>query len=115
MKRTYLLRRPKDDDEEDFYSQEAVKAKPIDPHLARNLGPAFAAGKDFVRASQKSQNEFYGSQKIVEASTSGGGGGAEKEYREMTHDERNNLSASIIKAELKGDKVSFYFENVSVL
>nr|CAD2184579.1 unnamed protein product [Meloidogyne enterolobii] len=103
MKRTYLLRRPKDDDEEDFYSQEAVKAKPIDPHLARNLGPTFAAGKDFVRASQKSQNEFYGSQKIVEASTSGGGG-IEKEYRQMTHDERNNLSASIIKAELKGDK-----------
>ncbi|CAK5077104.1 unnamed protein product [Meloidogyne enterolobii] len=109
MKRTYLLRRPKDDDEEDdFYSQEAVKAQPIDPHLARNLGPTFAAGKDFVRASQKSQNEFYGSQKIVEASTSGGGG-TEKEYREMTHDERNNLSASIIKAELKGDKVFFFF------
>uniref|UniRef100_A0A915NN33 Uncharacterized protein n=1 Tax=Meloidogyne floridensis TaxID=298350 RepID=A0A915NN33_9BILA len=104
MKRTYLFRRPKDDDEEeDFYSQEAVKAKPIDPHLARNLGPTFAAGKDFVRASQKCQNEFYGNQKIVEASTSGGGG-TEKEFREMTHDERNNLSASIIKAELKGDK-----------
>uniref|UniRef100_A0A914KNZ0 CWF19-like protein 2 n=1 Tax=Meloidogyne incognita TaxID=6306 RepID=A0A914KNZ0_MELIC len=104
MKRTYLFRRPKDDDEEeDFYSQEAVKAKPIDPHLARNLGPTFAAGKDFVRASQKSQNEFYGNQKIVEASISGGGG-TEKEFRQMTHDERNNLSASIIKAELKGDK-----------
>uniref|UniRef100_A0A1I8BRR9 Uncharacterized protein n=1 Tax=Meloidogyne hapla TaxID=6305 RepID=A0A1I8BRR9_MELHA len=104
MKRSYLMCRP-DDDEEDFYPQEAVKAKPIDAHLARNLGPTFAAGKDFVRASQKSQNEFYGNQTVMEASTSCTSGSEKvKEYREMTHDERNNLSASIIKAELKGDK-----------
>jgi hypothetical protein len=102
MKRTYLFRRPQHDDEDD-YPQEAVKSKPIDSRLARSLGPTFAAGKDFVKASQKSQNEFYGCQTVIEASTSG----TEqfKEYREMTHDERNNLSASIIKAELRGDKV----------
>ncbi|KAF7636889.1 Protein kinase domain-containing protein [Meloidogyne graminicola] len=99
MKRSYLFRRPRDDeDEEDYYSQEAVKAK---PSLARNLGPTFAAGKDFVRASQKSPNEFYGNQTVIEASTSCN---EQKEYKEMTHDEKNNSSTSIVKAELKGDK-----------
>jgi hypothetical protein len=103
MNRSYLLRRPKDDDDNDNCKREVIKAKPIDPHLARNIGYSnYNNGKDFVRASENSQKQFYGTQTILndnETTTSS------SSYREMTHDERNKLNASIIKAELKGDMV----------
>ena len=112
-KRSYLLRRPRDDDEDDYYTQpEMVKAKPIDAKVARKLDPSYGGGKDFVKASQKSQQEFYGNQEVLGCPSESSSQG---QYREMDHDERNKISASIIKAELKGDTVGiqYLFENVA--
>ena len=103
MSRSYLLRKPRDEDEDD-YGMELIKAKPIDARLARNLGSSYSGGKDFVKASQKSQQEFYGSQEIL-GENAKNAKQTSATFRELTHDERNKLSASIIKAELKGDMV----------
>ncbi|KAI1721215.1 CWF19-like protein 2 like protein [Ditylenchus destructor] len=105
MKRSYLLRRPQDE-EDDYYlggsgSSNLIQAKPIDERYAKTLGDAYK-GKDFVRGSEKSQQQFYGKQTIVDASSTN-----ESEepssLRPLTHDERNAISAKIIKAELKGN------------
>jgi hypothetical protein len=115
-RRSYLLRRPQED-EDDYYSesQELVKAKPIDSRLARSLGDSYAGGKDFVKASQKSQQEFYGSQTILDGGSCSRSEQVETSYRQMTHDERNKLSASIIKAELKGDTVCLFLLNLPLI
>lgn len=44
------------DDEDDSF---LVRAKPIDPKFARKLG-SYAAGKDFITGSVKSQQELRG-------------------------------------------------------
>ncbi|KAL3090307.1 hypothetical protein niasHS_006759 [Heterodera schachtii] len=113
MHRSYLMRRPNDEDASyDYGEQDLVRAKPIDARFSRNLGPTYTGGKDFVRASEHSQKQFYGSQMVVGGESQqhneefGEGTSKEaddKSSRPMTHDERNKISASILKAELRGD------------
>ncbi|KAI1729360.1 CWF19-like protein 2 like protein [Ditylenchus destructor] len=105
MKRSYLLRRPQDEDD-DYYtggsgSSNLIHAKPIDERYAKTLGDAYK-GKDFVRGSEKSQQQFYGKQTIVDAPGTNESG-EPSNLRPLTHDERNAISAKIIKAELKGN------------
>lgn len=50
--------RPVDYSDDDDESR-SVRAKPIDPKIARKLG-TYASGKDFVMASMKSQQELDG-------------------------------------------------------
>lgn len=95
MSRSYLMRRPRESDEEDS-DQDIVHAKPIQERYARSLGSAFQ-GKDFVRGSAKSQQQFYGAQTVED--------GTDGSVRPLTADERNKLSAKILKAEMKGNMV----------
>lgn len=94
------MRRPRESDEEDS-DQEIVHAKPINERYARNLGNTFQ-GKDFVRGSAKSQQQFYGAQTVEDGSSGS--------TRPLTADERNKLSAKILKAEMKGNKVGVILE-----
>lgn len=103
MKKSYLLRRPDDDD--DYYSGEIVHAKPFSEKHARSLG---FSGKDFVKGSEKSQKEFYGTQTVLNTGDTPSSSSADS-LQLLSHDERNKISAKIIKAELRGDKVSIYF------
>jgi hypothetical protein len=94
MSRSYLMRRPQDDDDSDH---EVIHAKPINDRYAKHLGSAYK-GKDFIRGSEKSQQQFYGAQTVMED------GSEATSSRSLTHDERNKLSAKILKAEMKGNK-----------
>ncbi|CAD5219713.1 unnamed protein product [Bursaphelenchus xylophilus] len=105
MKRSYLMRRPDSDEEEDYYSSSReVKNKPIDSRYAAAFGGQKPS--TFVKASHQSQQEFYGKQELmgrnkqqeepVEAATSS--------RRPLTADEKNKLSAKILKAEMAGKK-----------
>uniref|UniRef100_F1L4N5 CWF19-like protein 2 n=1 Tax=Ascaris suum TaxID=6253 RepID=F1L4N5_ASCSU len=91
MKRSGIFRRPGDDDD---YGDRVVRAKPIDERFARKLG-SFGTGKDFVVGSERSQKEFSGDSNFAE-STSGS--------TVLSQDERNKISAKLLKAEMKGDK-----------
>lgn len=91
MKKSYLLRRPHDDDD-DYYSTEIIKAKPLNEKHAKILG---FGGKDFVKASEKSQEKFYGTQTVLNNN--------KDILQPLSHDERNKINAKIIKAELKGN------------
>ncbi|PIO71805.1 hypothetical protein TELCIR_06282 [Teladorsagia circumcincta] len=85
-----MFRKPADDD---FYGGHTVKAKPLPTKYAQKLG---MAGKDFVTGGCE-----------------GGSGTAVKECtysREsssssnlLTEDEKNKISAKILKAEMRGD------------
>lgn len=59
----------------------------------------------FVTGSDKSQKDFYGSQQVrndvMKSSDSGGA--------PLTEDEKNKLSAKILKAEMKGDTVRKHY------
>lgn len=57
-----------------------------------------------MRGSEKSQQQFYGKQTIVDAPGTNESG-EPSNLRPLTHDERNAISAKIIKAELKGNTV----------
>ncbi|CAB3403087.1 unnamed protein product [Caenorhabditis bovis] len=92
-----MFRKPNDDD--DDYSGRVVKAKRISEKYAKKLGREFTAGKDFVTASTKSQVEFYGNQQVKHADSND----SKSESTTLTEDERNKISAKILKAELKGD------------
>lgn len=111
MRKSYLMRRPQDDeDDEDLGAMGTVAAKPIDERYARRLGASYR-GRDFVKASASSQRQFYGSQHVIGAdatnddstTSSSGNAAAAVTTRPLTHDERNKISARIVKAELKGD------------
>ena len=104
MSRSYLFRRPKEDDD---VGTEVVHAKPIDEKYAQRLGDTFRGGRDFVRASEKSQSQFYGDKSLVESSQNED----EVQSRPLSHDERNKLQAKILKAELKGNMVRLYRGN----
>lgn len=95
------MRRP--DDEEDYYGTEIVHAKPIDDRINKKLGDSFKT-KDFVKSRVQSQEHFHGNQNIVNTSEINN-----SNLRPMTHDERNKISAKIIKAELKQNKVFNFF------
>lgn len=97
MKKSYLLRRPHDDDD-DYYSTEIIKAKPLNEKHAKILG---FGGKDFVKASEKSQEKFYGTQTVLNNN--------KDILQPLSHDERNKINAKIIKAELKGNNVSVFY------
>lgn len=109
MKRSYLMRRP--DEDEDYYGTETVHAKPIDERIGKKLGESYK-GKDFVKGSARTQEQFYGEQSIV--SNQDLVQSNFSQLREMTHDERNKISAKIIKAEVKNNKVCIflYFFNL---
>uniref|UniRef100_A0A915Q1H7 Uncharacterized protein n=1 Tax=Setaria digitata TaxID=48799 RepID=A0A915Q1H7_9BILA len=74
-----------------------VRAKPIDSKIARKLG-SYAAGKDFVIGSLKSQQELGGSNMIVESSSNAGEIMDDKTKLEWC----NKLGAKILKAKLQG-------------
>uniref|UniRef100_A0A915ES91 Uncharacterized protein n=1 Tax=Ditylenchus dipsaci TaxID=166011 RepID=A0A915ES91_9BILA len=95
MRKSYLMRRP-DDDDQDYYTggNNLIHAKPIDERYAKSLGDAYK-GKDFVRGSQSSQQHFYATSSASSNSDI---------MRPLTHDERNKISAKIIKAEMKQNK-----------
>ncbi|CAJ0585791.1 unnamed protein product, partial [Mesorhabditis spiculigera] len=84
-----MFRRPNEDSDDD--EPEIVRAKPMDPKYSKKLG---ITGKDFVKASDRSQQDFYGKQDVNQ------GGGAPKP---LDTDERNRINAKIMKAEMKGD------------
>ncbi|CAI2348574.1 unnamed protein product [Caenorhabditis sp. 36 PRJEB53466] len=94
-----MFRRP-DDEDDDYSGRRVVKAKPIAEKYAKKLGSEYATGKTFVTSSSKTQNEFYGNQHVNsdEGRSSSRSGGAP-----FTDDEKNKLSAKILKAEMKGD------------
>lgn len=93
-----MFRRP-DDDDDDYSGRKVIKPKPIAEKYAKKLGSEFSTGKTFVTGSDKSQKDFYGSQQVrndvMKSSDSGGA--------PLTEDEKNKLSAKILKAEMKGD------------
>ncbi|EGT60166.1 hypothetical protein CAEBREN_09550 [Caenorhabditis brenneri] len=93
-----MFRRP-DDDDDDYSGRRVVKPKPIAEKYAKHLGSEFATGKTFVTGSDKSQKDFYGSQQ-VRNDVMGSSGSSTP----LTEDEKNKLSAKILKAEMKGDK-----------
>uniref|UniRef100_A0A8R1DRS8 Uncharacterized protein n=1 Tax=Caenorhabditis japonica TaxID=281687 RepID=A0A8R1DRS8_CAEJA len=98
-----MFRRP-DDDDDDFSGRKVVKAKPIAEKYAKKLGTEFSTGKTFVTGSSKSQNEFYGSQQVKSDEGSSSSSSASKSgSTQLTEDEKNKLSAKILKAEMKGD------------
>ncbi|EJD75617.1 hypothetical protein LOAG_17262 [Loa loa] len=74
-----------------------VRAKPIDPKFARKLG-SYAAGKDFVTKSVKSQQELEESIVIVKNSPNTG----EIRNEETNLERHNKLGAKILKAKLQG-------------
>ncbi|KAL4003566.1 hypothetical protein ACH3XW_8140 [Acanthocheilonema viteae] len=81
-----------DDDE-----SRLVRAKPIDPKFARKLGN-YAAGKDFITGSLKSQQELRESNIVVENDPN-----AREIMDEKTKLEQcNKLGAKILKAKLQG-------------
>uniref|UniRef100_A0A1I7UD25 DUF4604 domain-containing protein n=1 Tax=Caenorhabditis tropicalis TaxID=1561998 RepID=A0A1I7UD25_9PELO len=92
-----MFRRP-DDDDDDYSGRKVVKPKPIAEKYAKKLGSEFATGKTFVTGSDKSQKDFYGSQQVRNDVMGSSSGSAP-----LTEDERNKLSAKILKAEMKGD------------
>uniref|UniRef100_A0A183C446 Cwf21 domain-containing protein n=1 Tax=Globodera pallida TaxID=36090 RepID=A0A183C446_GLOPA len=109
-RRSYLMRRPRDEDDSyDYGEQELIRAKPIDARLTQKLGASYAGGKDFVRGSEHSQRQFYGDQTVVGSNSQQqnelgeGCSMANRNIRPLSHDERNKISASIVKAELRGD------------
>ncbi|KHN75054.1 CWF19-like protein 2 -like protein [Toxocara canis] len=91
MKRGGVFRRP---DEDVDYGNRVVHAKPIDERFRRKLG-SLGAGKDFVMGSEKSQKELCGNRNFEEVSSCSG---------VLSQDERNKISAKILKAEMKGNK-----------
>lgn len=95
MSRSYLFRRPKEDD----IGTDVVEAKPIDEKYAKRLGDSFK-GTNFVRGSEKSQAQFYGENTVKKGTDD------EDEPQPLSADERNKLEAKILKAELKGNSVS---------
>jgi hypothetical protein len=101
MRKSYLMRRPRDSDEEDEdFGVEEVRAKPIDQKYTRALGDTFR-GKDFVRSAQQPlgrQEPVHGDSFPAEPTAN--------LAEPLSHDERNKLSARIMKAEFKGDKAS---------
>uniref|UniRef100_A0A914HAR8 Uncharacterized protein n=1 Tax=Globodera rostochiensis TaxID=31243 RepID=A0A914HAR8_GLORO len=109
-RRSYLMRRPRDEDDSyDYGEQELIWAKPIDARLTQKLGPSYAGGKDFVRGSEQSQRQFYGDQTVMGSNSQQqnelgeGCSTVDRNIRLLSHDERNKISASIVKAELRGD------------
>jgi hypothetical protein len=62
-----------------------------------------------VRASADTQRQFYGQQTVIGDSECkpADSGGCSSDVRPLTHDERNKLSARILKAEMKGNVVLF--------
>lgn len=110
MSRSYLFRRPNEEDD-DLLGNDVVRAKPIDERHAKRLGETFRS-KDFVRGSDKSQAQFYGTQTVVDA------GDGDAVGRTLSHDERNKLQAKILKAELKGNMVNaiyiLYYPNINI-
>ncbi|CAD6187844.1 unnamed protein product [Caenorhabditis auriculariae] len=97
--RFFMFRRP--DDDEEFGGGRIVKAKPVAQKYMKKLGSSYA-GKDFVTASERSQKDFYGIQQVYtrEENQSSSSSGPTP----LTEDEKNKLSAKILKAEMKGDK-----------
>ncbi|KAF1760467.1 hypothetical protein GCK72_008716 [Caenorhabditis remanei] len=93
-----MFRRP-DDDDDDYSGRKVVKPKPIAEKYAKKLGSEFATGKTFVTGSDKSQKDFYGSQQVRNDVMGSSGSGSTP----LTEDEKNKLSAKILKAEMKGD------------
>ncbi|CAO4371993.1 unnamed protein product [Caenorhabditis nigoni] len=93
-----MFRRP-DDDDDDYSGRKVVKPKAIPEKYAKKLGAEFATGKTFVTGSDKSQKDFYGSQQVRNDVMGSSGGRSAP----LTEDEKNKLSAKILKAELKGD------------
>ncbi|CAG9536480.1 unnamed protein product [Cercopithifilaria johnstoni] len=83
------------DDEDD--GPRLVRAKPIDPKFARKLGD-YAAGKDFVTGSVKSQQELRESNVIMKNDPNTSEIMDEKTKLEL----RNKLGAKILKAKLQG-------------
>nr|ACI49251.1 hypothetical protein Csp3_JD07.001 [Caenorhabditis angaria] len=85
-----MFRKPAEDD--DYSARKVVKAKPIAEKYAKKLGTQFATGKEFVTSSSKTQTQFYG--EVMRN---------EEKSEVLTEDEKNKISAKILKAELKGD------------
>ncbi|CAD5214203.1 unnamed protein product [Bursaphelenchus okinawaensis] len=105
MKRSYLMRRPDSDDEEDYYSADReVKSKPIDSRFSSAFGGAKPS--TFVRASEQSQQEFYGKQNVTFTRKEAEEEKVDKNAgrRLLTADEKNKLNAKILKAEMAGKK-----------
>ncbi|PAV87117.1 hypothetical protein WR25_08707 [Diploscapter pachys] len=92
-----MFRKPESDDEDDYGTGRLVKAKPISEKHMKKLGSAYQS-KDFVVGSSKSQAQFYGKQEVRRDEEE------ERGPKPLTEDERNKISAKILKAELKGDK-----------
>ncbi|ULU03427.1 hypothetical protein L3Y34_002766 [Caenorhabditis briggsae] len=93
-----MFRRP-DDDDDDYSGRKVVKPKAIPEKYAKKLGAEFATGKTFVTGSDKSQKDFNESQQVRNDVMESSGG----RLAPLTEDEKNKLSAKILKAELKGD------------
>ncbi|EGT45586.1 hypothetical protein CAEBREN_24623 [Caenorhabditis brenneri] len=88
-----------DDDDDDYSGRRVVKPKPIAEKYAKHLGSEFATGKTFVTGSDNHQKDFYGSQQVRNDAMGSSGSSTP-----LTEDEKNKLSAKILKAEMKGDK-----------
>lgn len=99
-KRRALFKRPGAGELEDD-TVKVVKAKPIAEKYSKKLGPDHRA-KNFVTASESSAAEFYSNNQVIEIEEQ-----KERERREanrLTPDQKNKLSAKIVKAEMMGNK-----------